>query len=59
MSDRASYGKGDVSDTVLADIERRFTGLAVPEGTFDPSTATADQLMKSGFRPSRIPNVSH
>ena len=36
MSRDGSYGKGEVSDTVLADIERRFTGFAVPEGTFDP-----------------------
>ena len=55
MSRDGSYGKGEVSDTVLADIERRFTGFAVPEGTFDPSTATADQLMKFGLPPKPDP----
>ena len=43
------------SDTVLADIERRFAGFAVPEGIFDPSTATADQLMKFGLPPKPDP----
>jgi Peptidase A4 family len=55
MSDGRSYGKGEVSDTVIADLERRFTGFAVPEGTFDPSTATADQLMKFGLPPKPDP----
>ena len=34
MSRSRSYGKGEVSDTVIADIERRFTGFAVPDGEF-------------------------
>ena len=55
MSRGKCYGRGEVSDTVLADIERRFAGFAVPEGIFDPSTATADQLMQFGLPPKPDP----
>jgi hypothetical protein len=51
MSYSRAHGKSEVSDTVIADLKKRFTGFAVPEGAFDPSTATAKQLQDLGLPP--------
>jgi hypothetical protein len=47
MSDRPY----DPSEEILADLKRRFTGFPVPEGLFNPSTATPDMLRKFGLPP--------
>jgi hypothetical protein len=41
----------DPSEGILADLKRRFTGFPVPEGLFNPLTATPDMLRKFGLPP--------
>jgi hypothetical protein len=52
MSDEcAGRAKAAVPERVVADLARRFRGFPVPEGKFDPSTASPELLRQYGLPP--------